>query len=120
MAKVYDLGTTWIKRFKDDTCIVISRGPHDVYVGVVYRSNIYEVDSKLDIYASLKCRDTYMAFIDRYKKMKREDAYKLVGGNPCSYYMAGDKINDELLEIRAYVVNSLLKENLEDDVLDED
>ena len=120
MAKIYDLGTTWIKRFKDDTCIVVMRRPQNIYVGVVYCSNIYEVDSKLDIYDAAKCRATYRDFIDRYKKMKREDAYKLVSGNPCSYYMEGDKVNDALLSVVTYVNDKLLKTNMEDDVTDED
>ena len=120
MAKIYNLGTTWIKRFKDDTCIVVMRRPQNVYVGIVYKKNIYEVDSKLDIYDALKCRDTYNDFINRYRKMKREDAYKLVSGNPCSYYMEGDKVNDALLSVVDYVNGHILKENLEDDVTDED
>lgn len=120
MAKIYTNGTNWFKRFKDDTVIVVMRHPHDVYVGIVYGSNIYEVDSKLDIYDTSKCVATYRDFIDRYKKMKREDAYKLVSGNPCSYYMEGDKVNDALLGIVTYVNDKLLKTNMEDDVSDED
>lgn len=120
MAKVYDLGTTWIKRFKDDTCIVVNRKPHDVYVGIVYRTNIYEVAYKLDITNASDCAHTYRAFIDQYKSMKREEAYELVSGNPCTVYMEGDKVNDSLLGICNYINRHITKGELDDDVSDED
>lgn len=120
MAKIYDLGTIWVKRFKDDTCIVVHRAPHDVYVGVIYQSNIYEVGGRLDIYDSAKCRDTYTNLVNRYKHLKREDAYRLVTGNPCDMSMEGDKINDALLGLVTFVNGKLLKTNMEDDVTDED
>lgn len=100
MTKIHISGTNWFKVYSDGMAIMITRQPYDVYVGLYYGGNVYEVDSTLDIKSAARCMDIYRHYIAVYEDMKKEEAWKLKGGMPCTVANYDeDKIEASLLSL---------------------